>query len=380
MKGLRATRLVLGQIHLWLGLVLGLFFAVLGLSGSLLVYEDAITRILWPSPAAPGRGAALSLDRIAAIATGAGGDKRLEIALPQRPGDAVVVRVGRMSPMVGPPSRHTSAAGMPAMDGGVELFIDPVTGKVLQARDALEPSVLVFAHQLHGNLLMGPGGRAVVGWLGVAMTAMGLSGVILRWPRRGRWRRALSVRVHAAPWRVYRDLHAVTGVWPLAVFLVVSISGVVIAFPKTFDPMASPAGRGDDGPVIPYARRALETGPQEAVDIARRAYPDGIPRKVTIGGTSGRAAAVHLDIGRPAPVTVFVDPFRATIAKVDRSAGELSRPGIATRLRGLHRGAGLGAWWTILVLCSGLLPALLWATGVSLWLARRSRRQRIAHG
>ena len=49
---------------------------------------------------------------------------------------------------------------------GMQLFIDPVSGEVLGTRKAMLPPILTFAHQLHGNFLMGRDGRSLwsAGW------------------------------------------------------------------------------------------------------------------------------------------------------------------------------------------------------------------------
>ena len=96
------------------------------------------------------------------------------------------------------------------------------------------PPFLTFAHQLHGNFLMGrETGRPIVGWLGVAMCILGLTGLVLWWPKRGQWKYAFKVRRTATGLRFHRELHAATGIWIFLVFMAVSFSGVVIAWPQT---------------------------------------------------------------------------------------------------------------------------------------------------
>ena len=58
-------RRTLFTIHMWVGLILGVLLAVLGLSGSLLVYDEAIADFLNPAPPAVTQRPMLPLDRIA---------------------------------------------------------------------------------------------------------------------------------------------------------------------------------------------------------------------------------------------------------------------------------------------------------------------------
>src|SRR5207302_1046831 len=93
------------------------------------------------------------------------------------------------------------------------------------------PGFLNVIVRLHGNLLMGRAGRVYVGWLGLAVLVLGISGLILWWPRRQRWRAAFLVKRGARGLRLYRDLHGAIGIWTFVVFITVSFSGVCLAFP-----------------------------------------------------------------------------------------------------------------------------------------------------
>ena len=63
-----AIRRLFFQLHMWTGLILGLLLALLGLSGSVLVYDDAIADFLSPPPqAAPLAGLAVALPAISVI-------------------------------------------------------------------------------------------------------------------------------------------------------------------------------------------------------------------------------------------------------------------------------------------------------------------------
>ena len=152
----------------------------------------------------------------------------------------------------------------------LQIFIDPVSGEVLGTRKALLPPILTFAHQLHGNFLMGRDGRSwVVGPLGVAMLILGVTGLVLWWPRRGQWKYAFFVRRTATGLRFHRELHAATGIWIFLVFMAVSFSGVVIAWPQTFG-MPPGNGRGAMPSVEPHGRQAARARPRRCTPPRRR--------------------------------------------------------------------------------------------------------------
>jgi uncharacterized iron-regulated membrane protein len=389
-----AVRRTLFTIHMWVGLILGILLAALGLSGSMLVYDEAIADFFSPVPHATTAGQPLPLSMIAGIARdaaaaqGAGG--QLQIILPDSAGEAITVRAGGISPMGNMPGQNNAAGGerrrhrdgqvgeRPRREGsnaapgggarGLQIFIDPVSGEVLGTRKSVLPPILTFAHQLHGNFLMSrETGRPIVGWLGLAMCILGLSGLVLWWPKRGQWKNAFIVRRTAKGLRFHRELHAATGIWIFVVFMAVSVSGVVIAWPQTtgmnppgFNPRTLPT-------VEPIEGRRL--GATEAIIAARTAVPDLMPRSVTLPARPDQPISVSYLAHGAVNATVLVDPYRGTVLAVrDQSSRFMAW------MRPVHDGSNLGPVWRFLVFLSGLVPALFVVTGMIMWAKKRKRR------
>jgi uncharacterized iron-regulated membrane protein len=353
-------RRTLFTVHMWVGLVLGLFLAALGLSGSVLVYDDAFANLLDRPPQALTAGMPLPLSMIQSIARDAAEQKglhggQMQIILPEKPLQPITVRLGGISVM----------GNMPGMAArrGLQLFIDPVSGEVLGSRKAAAPGLLIFAHQLHGNFLMGRDGRTyAVGWLGVVMCILGLSGLVLWWPKQGQWKYAFKVRSTASGLRFHREIHAATGIWIFLVFLAVSFSGVVIAWPQTF---GMPNGRGNVPSVEPAEGRRL--GATEAVIAAQRAVPGLEARSVTIPGAPDQPISVSYLSNGAIAATAYVDPWRGTVLSVrDPSSSFMAW------MRPVHQGS-LGAVWKFLVFLSGLVPTLFVVTGMVMWAKKRQR-------
>jgi uncharacterized iron-regulated membrane protein len=358
-------RQTLFTVHMWIGLILGLLLAALGLSGSLLVYDDALANLINPPPRATTAGEPLPLSMIQDIAgETVGGHGQMQIILSQNPSEAISVRLGGISVMGNMPGmkmeRRPPSGNGPGR--GLEIFIDPVSGEVLGTRTALLPPILIFAHQLHGNFLMGRDGRSlVVGWLGAAMLLLGISGLVLWWPRRGQWKYAFFVRPTARGVRFHRELHAATGIWIFFIFMAVSFSGVVLAWPQTLgsDPQrAVPAVEATGGKRL---------GATEAIIAAGAAVPGLSPRSVTIPARPDQAISVNYLSNGAVAATVFVDPYRGKVLSVrDPSANFMAW------MRPVHQGS-LGPVWRFLVFLSGLVPSLFVVTGMIMWWKKRRR-------
>jgi uncharacterized iron-regulated membrane protein len=349
-------RKLLFQLHMWIGLGLGLLLVALGLSGSVLVYDDAIAKFLAPAPRATAQGAALPLDRIIAAArasTAVHGPAT--VTPPGGAGEAALVRIGAAG--------RGGAGRAPA----TQVYVDPVSGAVLGSGPAGLPPVLAFAHQLHGNFLMAQPGRRFVGWLGLAMVLLGISGLVLWWPKRGQWKYAFTVRRGATGLRFHRELHGMMGIWMYAVFIAVSFSGVALAWPQLMG-VPNMGANARPAPVIAPPGGAARIGADQAVTLVRAAVPDMALRTVMVPERAGQPITVSFFSHGAVNATAYVDPLRARVIEIrDPSASVMAWQ------RPLHQGL-LGPVWRFLVFASGLLPAIFVFTGAAMWLKKRRSR------
>ena len=367
------VRHTLFTIHMWVGLILGILLAALGLSGSLLVYDEAISDLIAPPPAAATAGQPLPLSMLADLAREAAAAKdveggQLQFILPERKTDALVVRIGGLSPMGNVPGaggerRRTEGGERPARPRQLQVYLDPVSGEVLGTRTFALPSILTFAHQLHGNFLMSrETGRPIIGWLGVAMCLLGISGLVLWWPKRGQWKFAFKVRPSATGLRFHRELHAATGIWIFLIFMAVSFSGVVISWPQTM-------GLGGPGQRMPAVEPidGKRLGPTEAVIAAATAVPGIKPRTITIPARPDQPISVNYRSHDAVNAAVLIDPYSGKVLMV-RDTSER----FLAWMRPVHDGT-LGFVWRFLVFLSGLVPALFIVTGLTMWWKKRQR-------
>ena len=351
------------QVHLWLGLTLGVVGALIGLSGSVLVFDDAIDEALNPQRYAIS-GPRIGLPygeyaKRAGAALGAGA-RVAALRLPDREDGPVVVlaRTGN-----GPFQR---------------AYLDPEDGRVLDVASGRD--WLGFLHAFHESLtLRDYSGREIVGAIGIAMLISSLSGIYLWWPIAGsrvsfgfRRGRALS-----------RNLHYTFGFWGSLVLALLSFTGIFLAYPE--------AGRSTVAAFAPISAsprnvRATEgAGPMidadAAVAVARDLYPAATV--VGVGMPAGPRGAYRVSLREPGDdgprpaAAVFVDPrTRAVLLRTDRSSRTAGDTFLAWQ-RILHEGSVFGPVWRTLVFAGGVLPPLLMITGLFIWLASSARKRRV---
>jgi uncharacterized iron-regulated membrane protein len=360
----RSWRRILELLHFWIGFVLCVPLAVLGVTGSLLVFDDELAALLGEAPPRAAAAAVPSFDAVAGAAAASAGQEPALVIMPEEPGRPAAVRFGARP------------------GAGATLFVDPVSLEILGRRDGPGDGVVRWIHLLHANLLVRDrAGRAAVGWLGVAMLALGVSGLVLWWPRDGRWRQAFGVRRKARGARFHRELHGMAGIWGLAVFLVVSFSGVYLAFPETVGGAFRAAGARDPraAPRIAPTPGAPKLPLDEAAALAAAALPAARPLMLALPARPDQPIRISLALpghahGEPM-ATVFVDPGARRVVELRDPRAFSAAEGLLAWQRPLHAGRGLGPAWRLLVFLSGLLPLLFAVTGVSMWwLKRRNRR------
>src|SRR5258706_6188393 len=277
----RAFRRALQTIHLWVGLILAIPIILIGLSGSALLLQREILSL--SIPAASATGESQSIARIIASAQSAEPTVRANsVELPASPGRPAAVQFQ----ISNRPQRT------------MEVYVDPISLKVLGSSEIIRRGpirdVLVTIHEY----LMFPGhiGLPLVGWMAVALTFMGLSGLILWWPKKGRWLSAFLVRRDARGLRLHLDLHHAAGIWGSVLLLILSISGIYLAFPQSVSETVRavfPSHLVADDP--PFPRRPAPSDPDQAFEFASSAVPDPLVTGIQLPRGSVRPLMVQME-------------------------------------------------------------------------------------
>ena len=361
--------------HRWLGLVLALPMLWQGVTGCFLAVTP-IWEALRPEPAISA-GPPQPASAILGAAIAAKPDMAAVRYQPAEPGHAAAVDLA------------PAGQRFPA----VELLVDPASLTVVETR---YPSATYrWVHSLHENLLLPQfSGRSVVGWFGVGLFLLGLSGLVIWWPAAvpNRWRRAMTFSGQAKGARFQRDLHGAFGFWLSAMMVLMSVSGVSLAWPQTIRELlgaGSPPGRDAGPPSREGGGRPGRGGEaREAFDIdavlarATTAVPGATVTDMRLSNPPGRPINVRLEITDALPGT---PPAMATVDPAGRRVLSVQDPRTAPTgllvvgwLRSLHFGEAFGLPWRLLVLATGIVLPTMAVTGATLWLLKRRNRLRLA--
>jgi len=362
-----SIRKVFLNLHLCAGLIAAAFLLLLGLSGSILVFENEIDRELNARLSrVPAERGNMSLTDLKAD---------LEKAHP-----AYQVEGFSISNRDELAWSAFLAASHPN-DHGIVLAVNQHTGEVL-GTDAEENRLVAKVHQFHTHLLAGAVGSEVLGWAAVLLLFLAISGLVLWWPRK-----ILTVNRSSTGRKIVFDLHNALGLYASIFLMVFALTGIGIHWEKlastwanrlTNSPTLGPIPRPDSPPP-----GAVPMDPDRLVALAIQSAPGASPTVVQLSDSPARPVRIimkypedHTPAGR---TNIYIDPYSGKVlaAQVSRTAPVGFK---ITKMwnREIHTGDILG-WPTRLLACffSLMLP-LMSITGPLIWWSRRRKQSRAA--
>lgn len=364
-------------IHRWLGIALLIPMALLGLTGSALVWPEETELLVNPqrsvsAQADPANITAAHVD-VASVAMAEHGP--ITAALIGEPGYPLVMGTNPVAgPFMGlgPPTRMAA-------------YIDPETAEFLDSKRSTG-DFMWYMHAIHGHLLLSGIGRPVVGFMGLFLIISAITGLVVWWPGRSKMLAALK-------WRKWEgkllNVHRQSGVLLSLVLIVEAVTGAWISFPAFFTMLVEPgadtaeghshgprqAGPGTGGPPPPPV---AFSGAQweSAIAQAQAAYPgrlSGIQAPATADGEwtfqmAGAQGPAELH------VPAIIGAGEVEIHFSDPDPGRASV--VATTMDEVHAARIGGPIWQWLTFISGIFLAFLSISGLYVWAKRKITKRR----
>ena len=202
------------QVHLWVGIAVGAYVAVISISGSAIVYSRELGRNFRRTVivADAGRPRMRAEDLENSVRRAYPAYEILSLTEAQKPDEPDLVVL----------DRHNAR---------VARLFDPYTGADLGDPRSGVSRVLRWLADLHDNLLSGVTGRALNGIGALLVTIMACTGAVLWWPGAKNWRRSITIHRTARFARFNWDLHSAAGFWCFLFVLTWGISGIFLCFP-----------------------------------------------------------------------------------------------------------------------------------------------------
>lgn len=358
-------------LHRWLGIVVGTYFVIIGVTGSLLVFGREIDRALNPG--------LLTMERQGEYRPVSEIVAAFRAAHPTAPMSYVNYPV--------PPDGVFNIRSGPNEAGQLYVYFNPYSGEIIGDRTRIG-SLYGFLCYLHFYLLFGQLGWTLNGWGALLVLMLTLLGVWLWWPaaRAGTavWKARFSVRSDAGKSRLLYDLHNAAGIYSLVFAVLFTLTAVAFAFPEPTK-------------TVVYAMTG--TAPDPAFKVAPPApgaQPLPLDRLVAAADAAidGRILRVSFPQSPTAPLTVrkewddwnqtrnhamvTVDPYSARVLDVYDSRQHASIGRLVMQwIYPIHFGLWGGLTTRILYVLLGLAPLLGFVTGFWRWRLRRRAEERV---
>jgi uncharacterized iron-regulated membrane protein len=341
----------LSFLHRWSGGFIGLLLAILGLSGTILVWEGQ-----WVS--LPGAGDPL-VEQVQVIG---------QIA--EREAAAGATRITFASEEIG--LHHVVRAG------GAGSYVKQ-DGTVVASWSSQWERPELWIFDLHHHLFAGETGELVAGWAGVFGLLFVITGTILWWRSRRafRWRLWPSKFQPGPIVSYHRDLGIIVA--PLLLFSFVTGTGMV--FKDVTAAVLSPFGKMESRAKPPKVEPVEGAAPIAAMLVQAKArFPEAALRRLNLPTKPGQPWSVRMR--QPFEWTVngrtnLMFDGTGKLIKVDDPAAGSHAASINEKLLPLHSGTVGGLVWKLVLTLSGLGLTLLGSLAAwSFWFRKAKKRKR----
>jgi uncharacterized iron-regulated membrane protein len=367
----RRVRRIMFFIHLWTGVTIGLWFALIGGSGSIMAWLPELIsyemRARHPFEITQPGQAQIPLSQALA---------QLQKKHPElKPAELASITV--------PNERYPFYLVPVRSNGGGVYKIDPYSGTV-HPRYRKTDLIIGNIANFHEMLMLGPQGLIANTVGSVFALFILLSGLWLWWPSTlKQLRLRLTVKRGSTPRRLFMDLHNVFGAYLYVILFTASVTAIVLAVntltkdgvEKALDRRA---GVREEAPL-----QASATGKRlsddELVALAKQAVPDvpllSVRRAVKPGSLF--EANFYSQRGFLNGAAVSLDPFTGSVRKLERKGTSSPGPLTVHVLEDLHYGYFGGVSTKLLYTFAGLMPLALFISGLVMW-SKRKQAEKLA--
>ncbi|WP_332769550.1 PepSY-associated TM helix domain-containing protein [Phenylobacterium sp.] len=352
---------LLRRIHRWIALTLGLHWALLALTGLVLLFHRDIEAALLASGPAVAT-YELSLDAVVeSLATQAPGHAVTRIGAHDEPLRSVKVWLRSPAGIVNP------------------VWVDLASNRIVAGGEPGRwdaPRVFELVYQLHQKLLLGRRGEVLVGVSGLFLLATVVLGLISGWPRRGQWGKALALRLRQGGRPALFGLHRATGLLAAAFLAITAVTGAGMVWNGALRGALQGLGATPAAPRVWSVVGGERMGADEALKVARTWFPGAAFSTILL--PQAPADPYEIRVLQPeefrtiaGTTTLIVDAYSGRVLWINDAASASAADRALDLLFPLHNGEVLG--WPGRIVLAGVGLAFLGLIGAGLgsWLLRR---------
>ncbi|MBB6610808.1 PepSY domain-containing protein [Pontibacter sp. Tf4] len=354
------------QLHLWVGLTAGAVLSVVGVTGSVYVFQPELTRLLYADlyqNANPGA-RPVPANAIVTRAEAQFGGNVTTVYFPLRELDNYILKV----------------------EGKKEfVFYDGVTGNYL-GEMSKRRGILDDVLEVHRQLTVGEIGSVITGISSLFLVLVLISSGLYLWLpyKRKQLRDGFRLKRDVSFKRRNYDIHKVFGFYFSLPLVLVSLTGVYFAFSEEVQTVVDYVTRAEEPTPDPTKLKSTYRPdlPQltiaQTLDMMEQMYPAYHKRNLIMPKDSADRVyfsvvnTAEIDAGPEYRPQVYIDQYTGNILYAyEPHTAPAGRQLTRNWFVPIHFGE-IGGWFTrILWFLTGLMPAVLWISGIIIWRNRK---------
>jgi uncharacterized iron-regulated membrane protein len=363
----KETRNIVFSLHRYLGLVVGSILIIVGLTGSLLVFQKEIDSFLMKRQFGEviSQGQRLAVESIAKTVEAAYINSGLKLS-------ALTLPVRLDAPI--------SVSLKSTADKWIDVFVNPYTGAIMGTRD-WEKSLFGFVYSLHYQLLAGQTGQVIVGIAALVLLILSITGIIL-WPG---WRRLIAgfkIKWDAHIKRVNFDVHKVAGIIAAVFLVMIAFTGFCWNFYQYTEPVIY-AATFSPKPAEPKSKPVAGKSSLELnqiLKIADKTLPEAVTTYISFPDTPDGIFRVNKkfpEVKEAYRSRVYIDQYSGEVLQVRNSRTLSLGDKVTDAFTPMHYGTFGGVATRILYVFVGLSPLILFVTGFVMWWYRYKKKVKV---
>ncbi|MDP9078783.1 MAG: PepSY domain-containing protein [Bacteroidota bacterium] len=266
------------------------------------------------------------------------------------------------------------------------ISVDPYSAKII-AINNLDHDFFEIDQDLHKYLLLGNVGSVIIKCNVLIFFAMCISGLVLWWPKQRRFfKRAVTINFRTKNRKLLNwELHSVLGFYALIVLLIISLTGIFFVYDSAKSTVAFLTGQS-----VPKKEKKVKSKKPSgdkhySLDAAYNYLASSNPgaKETIITPPADSLAPIRVLMRYPSAIvrqqnSAYFNQYTGKVLKKDLYENYTAYDKVAQSNRNIHIGNfGLGIGGKIIWFLSGLVAASLPITGFMVWLAKRRKKKHV---